>query len=756
MPLSDNDRNALLGDDPGPAVRDQTHMSVVQGSYEDPDEFAEDSRLARDAGVGVDIVRHDKPEVKRQAGLNKMDIKSLLGDSPALSKWLEKQDNAKLSYDDIPHLADIERTNKRRPWHDLSIRDFDGLVDSMSIGMAKTYDAAMLGFLSQAQDWDTQMIDKYRREGDDHLADELLRIKGAAIDERQAKINKHMASLGVAEEEIARMTPKDLTLLGEGVRGGFQMGADMAPGLAVSFVTGGRVNPTLTLLTTKAGLESYGSARLEGREHGEALIYGGVDAALELITEKVPTKYAEKLFGDIGTGSVKDTIGKFIVGDLAGEQVATLTQTANAVIHDLDEELANAKSVAEMFDIQAQRQVVTAIATLVGGGGISGVAYASDRYATREVRKNRNLLKKLETRVKSEAADQWLDDQIFMAQSSKTNERAKEAFDDYIEGLDPDTRVFINPDALKDIKNPPAFISDQMDGTGADVSIPLSIFLSEVVKDEAMLEQLRPHIKVQSEFLTQNEMETNYDSDQAKTMIAQAEKYKQARTEAEMIYEQVKDQLVGTRRQGPQTAKFSADLIPAYIVTKQAELASRGIDVSVQKLFDDIGLRIIGPGQAPNLQDASKVLEQDVGLVVAARDKDGKVVTGKKGQMHAHLINAVPLDQRADQFTEFGFADKDGNYYTREEALALVKTKVPTAEGTHDEAGEQLDSSDLDQPDNVPTLSRTQQFGDLALVDRGVDEAGNVVEVKEKAQSLWNHQQKRIKMIENLRQCVNG
>jgi hypothetical protein len=400
MPLSNEDKIALIGDGPEvlEQVDDNARVAVVQGSHEDPEVYANDLRLAKEANLPIDVVRHDPVEAKRQAGLNKMDVKALLGDSPELRNWLSKNpDNAKLSFDDLPQLADIERSNKRRPWFDLSLRDFEGLADTMSIGMAKTYDAAMIGFLSQAQEMDMQMINVYRREGRDDLADELMRVKGDAINERQTKINKHMASLGVAEDEIARLTPEDLTIMGKGFRGGFQMAADMAPGLAVSWATGGRVNPTLTLLTTKTGLESYGSARLEGREHNEALIYGGIDAAIELITEKVPTKYAEDLFTKIGTGDMKETIGKFIVGDVVGEQVATFTQTLNAVAHGLDEELANAKTVEEMIRIQGERQIVTAISTVVGGGGVSGVAFGTERIVTREQRKNRALLKSLET-----------------------------------------------------------------------------------------------------------------------------------------------------------------------------------------------------------------------------------------------------------------------------------------------------------------------------------------------------------------------
>lgn len=808
-----------------------SQLSIVQGSYGNPDEHAENLELSKESGLPVEIVQHDKEEVKRQVGLSKLNQEAL---DRGLEDWLKVGDNAKLSYDDISHLNKVAESNHRRPWYDFKFDDLDGLADSMAVGTNKFYHQAMVGILSTSFDDLGAEISKTKTMEE---ADAVRKEFEAKAIERQDKIKRHMATLGVAEDIIADITPDDLTTMGKGIRGGFQMAADMAPGLAVSALTGGAFNPTLAYLTAKTGLESYGSARLEGKSHKSALLYGGVDAGLELITEKIPTKYANKLFDGSSAGNLKETIGKFMVGDLAGEQVATVTQTLNAYAHDLDEELANAKDAWEMIDIQAERQVVTAISTIVGSGGVSGAAYAVDRVGNRELYKNRAILKNIENRVQSEAAQDWLDDQIYLAQSSKLNERTSEAFADYLESIDPDSFVFMKAETAAELENIPDYISSQLDDTGADVSIPLAKFLTDFAKDESLLAQVRPYVKVQTEFLTQDEIENNVDVTQAKTLIENAEKHQQSKTEADIIFEQVKDQLVGTRRQGEHTARLSAQLIPAYIVTKQADLAARGIDVSVKQLYEDMNLKVIGPKE--KVAPAKQVLDQD-----EQNEYDAAVAKGLDMSEGARKQRAADMGFDTDQVIYHGTNNKfdyfdntvarDGAHFfttNKEHALNFgevndyyLKISNPMVidqdnledawdkyhPEAFDEVGSFKDDFETDilprdfvddfvndaknkghdgliikqmsdvgleadvylpfdpsqirsvnaafDPEHAtsPKILAQQKLGDMTFEDTGVDDAGNVVKVSEKAQSVWNHHQKRLKMVENLRVCVSG
>lgn len=749
--LSEFDIQELMSADDAPErANGVVQTNLTQGSYGDPDGYAQDKRLADEAGIDISVVRHDKEEIKRQVGLSKIDIQTLVGESPALNEWLKDQDNANIAYDDIPQLVQMEKVNRKRSWMDVSFGDFKGLGDSMALGLEKMYHGMALGFLSdnqmQQSHYDvTQKI--LRDKGMDAEADKNKKAWEKLQDKNEKMIKHHFGEVEKIADEIDKLNPGNLTTMGKGIRGGIQMGADVLPGLIISGITRGRVNPTLPYLVTKTGTESYTEARIEGLEHDVAVRYGTIDAFLELLTEKIPTKLAEDMFSKLGTKDLKSTIAKFMFAEMGGEQIATATQTLNAVAHGLDKDLLEAESIQEIFDIQVERQIVTAISVLVGSGGISGTAYTANRLAGAGRVKDRALLKNIEKKLQSDFADKWLEDQIFLAQSSKTNERSAESFAEYLEQLDPETRVFMDAEIASQLKEIPDYIQEQLDGTGADVSIPLAKFLSDFATNEEMLELVRPHVKVQADFLTQTELQGDGDSAQVKTLLEKANKETEAKTEADMIFEQVKDQLMGTGRQGEATSRLSAQLIPAYIVTKQKELASRGIDRSVKQLYEDMGLSIVGPKGDPATTKETQILEQanESGLVVAARMEDGSTVKGKKGQIHAMMNIEIK-----DDSTELGFMDDDGNFYTREEALDYIRIDNPDFDSTYDD---ELVSEDFDID---PTVSATQKFGDLTITDTGLDEAGNTVKVKERVQSLWNHHQKRIKMVDNLRACLHA
>ena len=69
-------------------------------------------------------------------------------------------------------------------------------------------------------------------------------------------------------------------------------------------------------------------------------------------------------------------------------------------------------------------------------------------------------------------------------------------------------------------------------------------------------------------------------------MLNKAEQNQEDFDEAKKIYAEVKEQLIATGRQDPQTAKHSALLIPAY-VTVYAQKAG----ISIKEAYADMGLK---------------------------------------------------------------------------------------------------------------------------------------------------------------------
>jgi hypothetical protein len=184
------------------------------------------------------------------------------------------------------------------------------------------------------------------------------------------------------QREQAAQPTRELSLLEQGARGAVVSGAQMIPGIVASIVT---KNPTIALSSAgiQTGVDSYGSAIAAGKSHEDALKYASVDAAIEVATEKLPT---DKLLGIFGVDRLSD-LRKQLVGytlsEVPGEQAATLGQSINAYVNGLDEELSAAKTNAEKLRIQAERQAVTAISTVLAAGAVTGAGLAVQKLAAK-------------------------------------------------------------------------------------------------------------------------------------------------------------------------------------------------------------------------------------------------------------------------------------------------------------------------------------------------------------------------------------
>lgn len=780
------------------------HVDVIgRASFYDPDQVAEDLKLGEDTGLPQPVIDHDRKEARRLQRMQALGLHNLAKRSPKTARWLSEEKNAAIAHDEINLLEEIEKNSSVKSWYEISTDVLEGLGDSMMIGWGKVWDQINVGFLSNPipENISPEMLER------------LGKTREELVAEREQQLGEHLESIRVADEEITRLTPRNLSVMEEGVRGGVQMVSDMIPGLAVSAATKGKVNPTLPLLTGKTGLESYGTARVEGLDQSRALTYGSIDAFLEFATEKLPVKYLEKAIGEIGEGGIKGSLKKFLVGEVAGEQLATFTQSMNALAFDLDKELAEAETVGDFLAIQGRRQLVTAISTAVGGGAMSGGLAAVDRVANRKAIAAKKTLENMTTKLKSEQSSNWLDQHISLTQSSNTNKRSANQFAEYLESLDPDMTVYITAESLGELEDLPNSIIEQLDGSGADVTMPLSSFMTEVVPNEQLIQYIRPHVKLDSNLLTPAELEQNPFEDSVKRLIETAEQNQAAKDEADVIFEQVKDQIVGTRRQADNTARQSAELIPAMIVAAQAELASRGHTVSVKELYEKMGLRVVGP-QGVEQPDQQEFMEQMSNQPwTLTREQYDAPVELKPAEEFKIKVgqNTVVVYQNPSEQLLRGLMKEVREQYPNLGADSVLlrstedsvgnKYYWPAREALHDYIEPDLSrivGADLNQnmfsgkpshrsvvrkalyegkivPDSVlkeydglveevskikgnklVTPLKQQNLKGIIITDQMKDEAGNTVMVEEDAQTVWDYHQTRLDTITRLRECLNG
>ena len=215
--------------------------------------------------------------------------------------------------------------------------------------------------------------------------EELKELKQKTIEAIARRIKE-------SEETISEITPEGLTPAQVGIRSGIQSVTEMVPGIAASVITRSPT-PALASAAGLTGLESYGEARLAGKDPTTALAYGGIDAAIETATERFGLAPVLKILkkaniADVATKEeVKDALTEFAKREIGSEQAATALQTLNALAFGLDEELANAKSPEEAIRIQGERQFITAVATVVGGGAQGGAIAAANKIQENNIRK---------------------------------------------------------------------------------------------------------------------------------------------------------------------------------------------------------------------------------------------------------------------------------------------------------------------------------------------------------------------------------
>jgi len=631
MPLNDQQRE-MFGEfvDEYEKQNNNPGDSLDYASRRNPDTAAEAQRISTKMQVPQSVAESNLPELKRQSTLRDLNVAEMPLRSPKTSEWLKNPKNAEVSYDDIDVLEGIEkniRTRQRddRAWY----ANFD---DTFQIGLAKAFEDMKMSYSGETKRvlddfWANSAGNLKRPDTGDPAAAGYPELTDAGIAEiRQlAKTN-----IETAQSEISRLTPQNMGLGGQSLRGGVQMLVDNLAPTAVLLATKGRINPLLPYLVSKATFEATGDAMVAGKSRGEAIQYGVGTGMIEGVTEMFNVKALGAIAKKMGTSGVAKRIADWFGKEAIGEQAATGLESAWDYSFGLDEEIANAKTWQDVVKLQLERQIITLGSTVIGGGSMSAGLAGINHLATRGQRANDAALKVAATRLTSAESQDWLDSHIALAQSSLTGQRSPEAFEDYIKTVSEDATVYMPANIASTLESMPEYVKSQLDGTGADVAIGMQDFIRDFVSNEEVLTQVRPYLKVREDLMSLNELEAKVDVKGVQDIIAKARLDQESMTAAEAGYEKFKSQIQATGRQGEHTSRLSAQLMPAYVVAKQAELKAQGIDITVEQIFDDMALSIVGPrGKVPKqdagaaepvvMQENTVSMKQDFGDTVVER-----------------------------------------------------------------------------------------------------------------------------------------
>jgi hypothetical protein len=769
----------------------------------DPDDYARKHELSRKTGVPVPALDGEagKQVERSQETKTRIDrFREMADDVQVTKAFVEDPTRAIVSQDDLVTLAAIER-EANRAWYELDERTFENWGTTSLMGMGKTWDQAAIAYLEEVKGIGEKTFLERTLEPtgmgltpmgmmqnlqESVLAQAMEKAAGGEDEFEQWKtaigqrIDKHKQNLEFAEQEIGRLTPEGLTVMEEGLRGGLQMIADMAPGLGISIASRGRFNPTLGYLTGKTWLDSYGSAITSGKSHETSKAYASIDAVIEFATERIPTKRLEAIVGELGGTGLKSSVKRWLAGEALGEQAATFAQSMNAYAFELDEELAGATDFWEALDIQARRQAVTFISTLAGGGSMAGTIKGVDYLANRERRAMAKVLERTQQYRGSEAEQERIDNLVYLAQSSKTNERSKEMFDEFITKLDEkggEKKIYMDPAVMgewvfADLGAIPDSMRKQLDASGGMIEMSLATFMTEFAPDEKRMELVRPFIKTSENLYTKAEMESDETNEFIKTLLSSAAKAQETKSQADEIAEDLIRQIVATGRQTEATARQSVAVTTAQIVVQYEFLKKSGFkkedgsEVTLQELYEDFGLRIAKPeekvGTEATPREFMSQLDQPAYLDAPAAFetmRDSFLDKLPEDADHADLMDNIEKFSTEQRNVLKALARNDwlGFDYPAQAINAAFSGEIDNYEvsaGLKQAIGRMVNKELGFSP--APRVLRQQNFGNMAVTETVIDEDGMPLDITESADVLWFEHQQRLDNVDALRRCFNG
>ncbi len=395
------------------ARQDNTSLRVSLNQAVDynPDTEAKLKKLAQRYNLPIEAVRLEQPAIERRAKIDSFDYDSLLEKSPKTAKLFQDPNAARIAYDDVDGLSNVEGllTTPFQRDVDFLTKPFTNTAISAATGIFPNFAAGVYG-------------------------------TGEAVSAAAGitPLQQTFGNLRKIAQETGRqwMLPvlDDASETEQAIYSGFQSIGQMAPGLALSLLSGGSAAPALALAGATSGGAAAGEALDLGVPPVTSLLFGLSQGGIEAATEKLPIG---RLLGDVLSGKgFGQTLARQVITDMPGEQVATVLQSFNdwAVLNPnkpLDQQETWDDYLAGLPDDMRQ----TAIATMTAIAGQTGAIYAIGKVSER--------MQQDLARLKDQQ-QQRADTLHEAVQSTKTAARAPEILKQHVEAVAPEGKVYLD------------------------------------------------------------------------------------------------------------------------------------------------------------------------------------------------------------------------------------------------------------------------------------------------------------------------
>lgn len=542
-------------------------QTLDRATRTNPDEYAE----SMETPVSDTVYTMNKSEIQRRKRLTDLGADTLKETHPKTADWLTYIDNASVGIDDVDILKGLEA----------SLKEADrGFLNNAARGGLNTVNQLTGNLLefagNNADNFEDFMVNTVGAPNPGIMfgEDGISWSWNIPPEKTDAGYIGRAISEGDGYDYMPRFTWEKLK-------------GDVTPTNLAGYVVEQGVQSIPHMLATIFTLPAYIASRTE--DIAETRVTNDdrdqVTSA-DLATSIVPATIVALMerLGAKSVFDVGDVIGLKGVAKATGKAAYKegLTEYAQEGIEYIGETAYTKKKMtdAEMIDRQ--------LAGLVAGTGMGGGIRATS--ATVEAVANRTK-SHIQTAVQSVSEQETIDQIIGYAQSSKTNERAAGQFEDFVSKLGEDREIIIPSSIAIQMENRPEYITNQINNLGTSISIPLSKFASEVAPIQEWVDIIRPHIKMSENNMTLQDLESG-ERVEIKTLLERAKKDQETLTEADRIFETVKDQLVATGMQSEQTARYSAQLYPAAAAVYVEKAKKAGHDVSIEEVYNMMGFKL--------------------------------------------------------------------------------------------------------------------------------------------------------------------
>jgi hypothetical protein len=576
--------------------RVQLRTSLYQSLNTNPDQAARERNLSNKSGIPVDVVQRNFAQVNRNVQLNEFD--RVLDRSPLLGQWLSNPNNAKVSHDDTPNLAGIERefgtikpiersfiegiTEPFRRGYAEFKRDFAFMVNQSSLmkGLQSRQQAAAeangISFDPKIQQ--KLSIQNYQRNVEKFPIPEDIQRGLTEISEAStfsegmsAILSNPFALKEAAIQSFGKYSP--VIAMAIATKNVGPMGASTT----VPFFSQQAIRQGLTLGTGAYFLEYAGT--MDEVIQSRAGQINSSDALYQVLSDE---KIMEEARDKAVRRGVPIAFWTALTAGLAGKLLSGAKPTVASV---------------------ATR--VTGEATIQAAGGAAGEASA--QALTNEFKPGEILLEAIlelpsalveipgnykSTMLQAESAERSakaFEKVQEFSRASKVRARSAETFNEWISQVTQETdvtTVYISGETLKQsglaerVAEVSPSVRDQIDtaiATGGDIAIPVTEYQTNIAPTEfstALIDDLR----IEGETMTRREarqfidnqaeiMKTEMEAN-AKVEMTNKEFVKSARQVQNTMFQQLK----ATKQYTDNAARINAQLVRDFVVTQAASL----------------------------------------------------------------------------------------------------------------------------------------------------------------------------------------